>query len=1712
MKHPGPKAPIVFESFPPDLQGFTVLLLRCLLAQLSSCSGRGSGSTGNTGNQTPSAPAVSLSLSPETIVPGERSTLTWSTTNASTCSASGAWTGLAKRAGCLLALLFFATLPLVAQTGPCEIYSVSQNNVIFGPQGSGPWSMQNGTFYVYAQVMPAEGYTGGGCAPATFTVNQPQIQTSQGVDTVPLITVDSVVCYGCGSVGIGDWVFDLTVAQNNSPNELVGTLQVSEGATTVSINIGDNGTGALNIVNPFEPILQNWGTSGPQIPANLNPFNAADSSPMAGGIVADGQSAALITFQSNSSSNCISTTQAPSLSLSVGQPGGVAYPSSLNSQVGSLGDWSAQYLYSPSPPAPGVTQITMTPAGQDPTTGNCLYLALYWAPAQLPMSVSNPNIALNSLQDLPITITASQGSMTLQQTISLYPPPLLLVHGIWSSPNAAWQGFQTWLETTLPNTYSPNLIYPVDYSQFNSLAFSDPNIQAIFLQTATNAIAIANGNGVIARDVDVFAHSMGGLVTQYFLDNLSGPPYPFPLTATPVHRFIEVGTPNTGTDLATDLYQNQNSAGLNANPVIVQQCELLATNPCTLGEMFARMLNKPIASGVLSLEPPGLPPNSASNYDAISGSAQSYTATENRLDIITEAFLPGAPTIQTLLQLPDSEQDTIVPLASQLGNAQNSYTADVGGIVHTALASGDTGETQSQVVWNQALWWLMGESGGANFLQSSTSDARTNASSPTPEQSSTSAPAPILDLTGYSQVPSSTATFTPASGSTLTINSTTNITVSSPDTISEVLLFQQVSDPSDISLLYSTESPFTIPFTPTRVGTTQFLAFVVYSNQTYSTTTLSYTFQPNGAPAGLKLTNAPSMPLVVGATTTVGAEAYFNDEWIDVSQLATYTTASGNSNVFSVSPGGTVTATGAGIDSLNVSYGGYTTSAQISVGGCSFTIGANNPFVDANGGSTQVQVTTASSCAWTASDGDSWVTLSNASGSGNGAFTLTASPNSSGNIRTTILSLAGQSLAVTQLACAYSISQSQINAPSTGTSGSISVTTTCPILASTNSSWISISVGASSVNYTIAPNSAASALSGTIAIGDQTVDVMEAAGTPATAPIFSIAPGTYTSAQTVAISDSTPGATIYYTTDGTTPTTSSAVYATPIQVNSTETIQAIATASGYSQSAVASAAYTINLTASSPTFSPAGGTYSSPQTVTISDSTSGATIYYTTDGTMPTSSSTVYAGPITVNSSETVEAIATASGYSQSAIASASYTINLAAAATPTFSPGGGTYPSAQTVTISDTTQGAIIYYTINGTTPTSSSTVYSGAITVSSTETIEAIALASGYSQSVVASATYTISLPAATPTFSVAPGTYNSAQMVAISDSTQGAVIYYTINGSTPTTASAVYSGPITVSSTETIEAIAVASGYSQSVVATATYTISIPVILTPTVRVSPSSSSVSTDQALSVTVTVAGGTGNPVPTGSVTLSSTSYSSGATTLSNGSATVNIPAGSLSLGNDTLTANYAPDAASSTLYTSGSGTAPVTVTNASFSMSATAVTVNPGTPGTSTVTISSTNGYSGTVSLTCAITSSPAGATDSPTCTANQTVTLSSTTTSETATVTVNSTAASAALSRPQAPSSGARGAAGGAALALILLPWIARRRRNWFSLLVLAFLLMLIEGVSACGGGGGGGTTPITPSNPGTTAGGYTVTVTGTGNDSAKTTELTTFTLTVN
>jgi len=156
-----------------------------------------------------------------------------------------------------------------------------------------------------------------------------------------------------------------------------------------------------------------------------------------------------------------------------------------------------------------------------------------------------------------------------------------------------------------------------------------------------------------------------------------------------------------------------------------------------------------------------------------------------------------------------------------------------------------------------------------------------------------------------------------------------------------------------------------------------------------------------------------------------------------------------------------------------------------------------------------------------------------------------------------------------------------------------------------------------------------------------------------------------------------------------------------------------------------------------PYASPAAGTYAGTQMVTLTSVTAGAPIYYTTDGSMPTTSSNLYSGAITVAASETIKAVS-ANRAGISSPGSNGYTIT-GSAATPVFSLAPGTYGTPQTFTITSPTPDASVYVTTDGTTPTAASSLVTGVLQLDKSETLKAIAIA-GSSSSGVATAAYTI------------------------------------------------------------------------------------------------------------------------------------------------------------------------------------------------------------------------------------------------------------------------------------------------------------------------------------------------------------------------------------
>ena len=156
-------------------------------------------------------------------------------------------------------------------------------------------------------------------------------------------------------------------------------------------------------------------------------------------------------------------------------------------------------------------------------------------------------------------------------------------------------------------------------------------------------------------------------------------------------------------------------------------------------------------------------------------------------------------------------------------------------------------------------------------------------------------------------------------------------------------------------------------------------------------------------------------------------------------------------------------------------------------------------------------------------------------------------------------------------------------------------------------------------------------------------------------------------------------------------------------------------------------------------------TYYFTANVTLAVTEPGAEIRYTTDGSTPTATSTLYTTPFDVTSTCTVKAIALKAHYANSDVATQSITIAIPTVATPTLTPGTGTYPDSVVVTMACTTADAQIRYTTDGSEPTAAATLYAAPITLTANTTIKAKAFKTNWTTSETVNATYTIAHEAA-------------------------------------------------------------------------------------------------------------------------------------------------------------------------------------------------------------------------------------------------------------------------------------------------------------------------------------------------------------------------------
>jgi Chitobiase/beta-hexosaminidase C-terminal domain len=447
-----------------------------------------------------------------------------------------------------------------------------------------------------------------------------------------------------------------------------------------------------------------------------------------------------------------------------------------------------------------------------------------------------------------------------------------------------------------------------------------------------------------------------------------------------------------------------------------------------------------------------------------------------------------------------------------------------------------------------------------------------------------------------------------------------------------------------------------------------------------------------------------------------------------------------------------------------------------------------------------------------------------------------------------------------------------------------------------------------------------------------------------TAPVITPNGGTFVNSVSVGLQTSTSGASIYYTTDGTSPTQSSKLFTAPFALTATALVKAQAFKSGMTPSSQASAWFTKD-TSFDFSLANAGDksvTVGSPATNTISatlPSGSAQAVTFFTSGLpagaaaafSPASCSATCSSTLTINTTGstppgTSAVTVSATGGGVTRTSSFNLTVSLPTVATPTISPNAGSFTGSVSVTLQTATSGASIYYTTNGATPTQSSIPYTGAFTLTSSTTVKAIAFKSGFNVSALASANFTVTQPfnfsltnggnqsvlagssannmisatltsgsaqavtfsasglpigaaaafspascsatcsstltintsgstpaqtslvtvsaagggvtrttsfnltvnlptVATPTISPNGGSFTSSVSVALQTATSGASIYYTTDGSTPTQSSTPYVGAFTLTNGATVKAIAFKTGSNPSAVVSAAFTVVTP-----------------------------------------------------------------------------------------------------------------------------------------------------------------------------------------------------------------------------------------------------------------------------------------------
>jgi hypothetical protein len=278
----------------------------------------------------------------------------------------------------------------------------------------------------------------------------------------------------------------------------------------------------------------------------------------------------------------------------------------------------------------------------------------------------------------------------------------------------------------------------------------------------------------------------------------------------------------------------------------------------------------------------------------------------------------------------------------------------------------------------------------------------------------------------------------------------------------------------------------------------------------YVSTSCSYAVSPTSASPG---SAGGGASLTVTTTSGCSWTAASNASWLTITSGAS---GSASGTVGYTAAVNTVTSPRTG----TLTVAGQAVTITQSAAACGYSVSPTSAAPGSAGGTATLAVTTTSGCSWTATSNKSWITInSGASGSASGTVKYTTAVNSATSPRTGTLTVAGQTITITQgaAACGYSVSPTAASPGSTGGAASVTVTTTsgCAWTAASNATWLAVTSGGSgsgtgTVNYSVAANTSNSSRAGTLTIATKTVTITESAqvvATPAPPSNVRIIPG-----------------------------------------------------------------------------------------------------------------------------------------------------------------------------------------------------------------------------------------------------------------------------------------------------------------------------------------------------------------------------------------------------------------------------------------------------------------------------------------------------------------------------------------------------------------------------------------------------------------------------